>query len=231
MQQWRKLVEWHDLVAIQETHGNDMDILTMDREAPTHLHYISTIDERYAGGVLTSVKKDFIRDNFESIFSYTVVEGRILRVRADGASGNLDIFNVHLDPNLSIPELREVLRNINDCMDRNPLTITMIVGDVNCPMASDPKLYIKDDSLLFTPSKFGRIFDEAFYSFTDIAGDYYTHRATLHDGNVVLSKIDRCLIDLQPADLCDRHCSAKVLADVYAADYCSDHVPVSFTIR
>ena len=140
MHQWRKLVEWHDLVAIQETHGNDMDILMIDREAPTHLHYLSTIGECYAGGVLTSIRKDFLRDNFESIFSYTVVEGRILRVRADAAKGNLDIFSVHIDPNLSIPELRGVLRSISECMDRDSSTLTMIVGDVNCPMAGDPKL-------------------------------------------------------------------------------------------
>ena len=92
-------------------------------------------------------------------------------------------------------------------------------------------MHLKGDSLQFTYSKFGKSFDEEFHMFSDIAGDYFTHRAMLHDGNIVLSKIDRCLVDLLPVDLCDRHCSARALADVFVEGFCSDHAPISFTIR
>ena len=208
-----------------------MDLLTLDREATSHLHFLSVIDDRLAGGVLTSFPKKFAEEHFESVFAYPVVEGRVIRVRADGKAGSLDIFNVHLDPNLGIIEAREVLRKITNCMERDMNTVTMIIGDLNTPMEGDPKMYLKDDSLQFTYSKYGKAVDEEFHMFTDIAGDYFSHRATLHDGNIVLSKIDRCLIDLQPVDLHDRHCSAKALSNVLDEGFCSDHAPISFTAR
>ena len=75
MQQWKKLVDSHPLIAVQETRGNVMDLLTLDREAPSHLHFLSVIDDRLAGGVLTSFSKKFAEEHFESVFAYLVVEG------------------------------------------------------------------------------------------------------------------------------------------------------------
>ena len=191
MKQWKQLVGSHDLVATQETHGTEMDVHTMDRECGTHLHFLSTIQDRSAGGVCPPICKKFLA-KFNFHFVVPILLGRALRLRADGPEGSLDVFNLHLDPNMDSVQLRHLLDEITSNMDREREVLTVIIGDLNIAMPGDPKMRLSDGTLRFEEGRFAKWVNLSFKAFADISGDYFTHRAKLADETYVLSKIDRC---------------------------------------
>ena len=122
MQEFKRLCSGHQLVAIQETHGSAMDEMTLAREVPTHLHALSVIPDRAAGGVSISIERRFLAMHFTSHYIKPVVPGRVLLLHVDGPCGSLDIFSIHLDPNMKMDELTFTLNEIKAHFNSDPPT-------------------------------------------------------------------------------------------------------------
>ena len=78
MLEFKRLCGMHHIVAVQETHGNSSDEMTLSREVPTHIHYLSTIAGRAAGGIASAIDKKLLANFFEYNRFMEIVPGRAL---------------------------------------------------------------------------------------------------------------------------------------------------------
>ena len=130
MEKYKKLCQQHQLVTAQETHGCSHDFETLCREVPSHVHYLSTIEDRAAGGICISVNAAFLEGHFETQFVQLLNPGRLMKLHACGDGGDLVALIVHLTPGLADTELRQFLKEIKQAMVEDANTLNMILGDL-----------------------------------------------------------------------------------------------------
>ena len=57
MQLLKQLCTKYCIVMLQEVHGTRFDVETLNKEINSHMHFLSVIDGRNAGGILISISK------------------------------------------------------------------------------------------------------------------------------------------------------------------------------
>ena len=217
----------HDIVTIQETHGSDADISTLHREVPLHIHYLSTIPDRHAGGISISISRKFATSLFSTITVRELIVGRLMKLHAIGINGDLVVLAVHLTPGLDTEDLQLFLNTIKANLIDDERTITILLGDLNAHPADEPKMSVGSDDVNFSFSYYTKRLEDSMGFLTEISGDYFTHRGKVAGDKTMLSKIDRCLTTMAPEDLLDRHPKAHITAEVLDFNGPSDHVPIS----
>ena len=108
--------------------------------------------------------------------------------------------------------------------------MTFVVGDFNCYVTEEGKYSTMSRAVSFQAAKYAHVYADHFQGYVDIGGDYFTHRSSTHSGHHTLSRIDRCLCSLPSGDLLDRRPSSRTLVDILKDNFCSDHVPVVFSL-
>ena len=94
MEFFKKITLMHDITTIQETHGNQHDEETLRHELPLYHHHLSTIPDRHVGGILLSIKKEFIESYFLNYSVVELINGRMLKLDAQGDQGRLVVIAI-----------------------------------------------------------------------------------------------------------------------------------------
>ena len=73
-----KLADKHDLLLLQEVRGNASDVALLADEMRGHVIYSSHCALGRAGGVMTIIRKSFLKQ-FGDVMVHSMVDGRVLR--------------------------------------------------------------------------------------------------------------------------------------------------------
>ena len=141
----------HVAVTAQEAHGSTTDRDTFAREIPTHEHFPSTLDSA-AGGVSISVQSAFFRSRFHRHHIFELILGRVACLRALRPEGNLTIVAVRIVPEMNDTQLVNFFDVIDEAMQPAPNTLKVLIGDLNCHPADEPRLIVGGDAAEFSSS-------------------------------------------------------------------------------
>ena len=169
MQMYSKLCKSHDIITIQETHGNMDDEPALIKAAPDHVHFLSVIPGRAAGGLALAVSKKFL-EAFACYVVRELIPGRAQHLLAQGEHGSVEVVAVHLDPGQSMEDLKVVLKMIKGVMQQNMATITLLIGDLNAHPSDEPHFSIQGNIHEHRPSRFTTTIDTYFEEFAEITG-------------------------------------------------------------
>jgi len=223
---FKSLCSRHQIVTCQETHGSQFDLTTLNRELPQHVHHLSTVDNRAAGGISISVNKHFLRGTFIGHNFTTIVPGRIASFKAWGPRGNLCFLAVHLVPDLPDHELQRQLGLINMHLPADAGTLTILMGDVNAHPIEEPRLVVGDPRIDLKPTRYTVALDNCLRDLIEISGDYFTYAAKGADDTYRFSKLDRFFIRGATIDILDRNPRARATNNLLDGSTPSDHSPV-----
>ena len=128
--QLHRLVTKHDIVVIQESHGDDIDTDTLIRKLPYHRVFASYCPSAAAGGCLTIVHER-VCNQFEQIWLEDVILGRltIIHLRKQGQA--IAVANVHPDPTIPFSHKKAFLQHLNRRLPPLPRCANYILGDFN----------------------------------------------------------------------------------------------------
>ena len=88
------------------------------------------------------------------------------------------------------------------------------MGDTNAHPSDERRVRTHDCKVDFAPSTFSKVVEETLNDFCDLGGHFYTHRHEQADGQVSLSRIDRCLMLADTAAIVDRRPLARAVGCV-----------------
>jgi hypothetical protein len=100
MTRYKQLLRGADIVGIQEAHGHAGDLATLTREAPSHTHFGSFSPSPAAGGVLLSLRNEFVAgiNTFEEL---VLSPGWCLALRCTGTRIAVQFICIHIEPALA----------------------------------------------------------------------------------------------------------------------------------
>ena len=95
----QRLCMGHDVVVVQEAHGNVADLTTLAKDISSHVPFGTFTDCTGAGGCITLVKRSlFAKANNHSVVE--VVAGRCIVLNLNYGELVLQIGNIHIEPGM-----------------------------------------------------------------------------------------------------------------------------------
>ena len=209
---------------LQETHGNESDLLDLRRKFPMFLLFGCFCPQSSMGGVITCVRKSILGEQFVSIDSYSLDVGRVLHTHIIFQYGSLHLVNCHLIWSHSISSRRVLFRKIASvcptCADGN----LFFGGDFNFVLEDEFRLNVKDGSFSSGDASMAKFFNSFFGGLNELHQDDYTRCARDVDGRVTqLSRIDRILCNIPTLYLVRLHPVGGVITPVVSRFLPSDH--------
>ena len=137
-----QLLTAHQVVALQEVHGNKADLSVLAGRNHVH-HFFGTFcelvgpyDNSRAGGVVPVVDKDLCRRVGEARVE-VLEEGGMIAVCLGDRESSLLLIAVHIDPMKTPLQKRVVVDAIRACCDRHPGAWVFVFGDFNFSYRGD----------------------------------------------------------------------------------------------
>ena len=123
-----------------------------------------------------SVRSQFLlQHGFSTMVVRPLVAGRVVQLVAYSPLGTIVITNLHLDPNLSIPEANAVLGLVHHAAPCGREVLAFVIGDYNSHIAEEGRFSSGNKRATYQPSRYAHVFDQHLGHMIDIGGDYYTH--------------------------------------------------------
>jgi exonuclease III len=141
---WRaltKIFSRHDIICLQETHGHEGDLTTLDDRFPEFCHFGSFCRNWAAGGVTISIKRSLVEGR--NVTFEQVLQGRCVIVRVASDDLILNVVNVHVEPSLCFAGKSALLNNIVR-RSRISLETFIYAGDWNFVELGDDRLELSD---------------------------------------------------------------------------------------
>eukprot|EP00959_Pyramimonas_sp_CCMP1952_P295365 6177788-Pyramimonas_sp.AAC.1 len=108
---FRRLSKRHDVIMLQETHGDEEDLEEVRRGHPRFKASGGFMESGNAGGVVILIHER-LASQFQVFDVLEAVKGRILVVQMSGAAGCFQLIDVHIDPSLSHAAIKRQLWNL-----------------------------------------------------------------------------------------------------------------------
>jgi exonuclease III len=216
----------HDVVCGQEAHGTPADLTTLDAEAPSHTHWGSFHAKSSTGGVLISIKTEFLQQ-FNEITIHDLAAGRCLGLALRGPSSSLLVVCLHLNPADSVSTKSALLRSIAD-LAANVSGRAILAGDFNFLHLDECRLHV-DDAGAHDATEQGRLaelFEELFCEWSELHQPLPTRRQVSGRRIISYSRLDRIYTNLQPQEVSDRQPYTAVIGSAQHPNNISDHIPV-----
>eukprot|EP00959_Pyramimonas_sp_CCMP1952_P180919 3783171-Pyramimonas_sp.AAC.1 len=110
--QLHRLTKQHDIVVIQEYHGDATDTDTLIRKLPYHRVFPSYCPSAAAGGCPTIVRER-VCDMLKQLWLEEVVHGRLTTLHTRSCEQAMAAASVHLDPTLPFSHKKAFLQQLN----------------------------------------------------------------------------------------------------------------------
>ncbi len=127
-----RLAACHDVVLIQESHGNDPDSCEFECIYSDFLAYHNPGSASNVGGSLIVIRKTFA-GHFADILFQPLVEGRVSVLSCMGDCGSIHFLNVRVQPDLPIGTKRSIINVALSAAPSGPRTFTVLEGDYSAP--------------------------------------------------------------------------------------------------
>ena len=240
-----RLIEKHDVVLLQETHGNESDLQSIRHKFTEHIVRGSFCDSARAGGLLFVVSKDFAKnyDDDEGTLHrrlrlVNIVPGRIAKIIFPGNAKlfTFEVINVHIEVDLNSSDAGYfvaktiMLTQLAGTVAPRAEVHTMIAGDFNATTSDEPRFNPVEGTLHLDNSSAAKRLEAILSDFTELHQPHFTKRTTSGGIIVNLSRIDRVYSNCPTCELIDRRPIVATVGLVAATTGPSDHVPVSASI-
>jgi endonuclease/exonuclease/phosphatase family metal-dependent hydrolase len=230
-----QLLTAHQVVALQEVHGNEADLGVLAGRHGTH-HFFGTFcesvgayDNSRAGGVILAIDKRLC-SRVGDVCVEVLEEGRVIAACLGEGESSVLIVAVHIDP-MKTPQAKRVLvDDIRACCRRHHGAWIFVLGDFNFSYRDDTCVYVGgtcDDASVRTPKAdpLSDYFDDRLSNLVELHQPDFTH-CRMNEGRVRhLSRIDRVYTSIPSCELLDMWAVASVWGSFDAVP--SDHLPVS----
>ena len=220
----------HDVVMLQEVHGNSEDIGELASRITRHSFFGSFCRDSGSGGVLIIISEE-LRGRFTSCRSEEVERGRALLVTLEGGGLHpLAFCCLHMVPEWSVGFKRNFLDRVSGRSPKVGDACLVLGGDLNFPAVGEGRLNVNTGRVSLSDEAVSAHFDNVFPELCEILGDRPTRRGFINGVLSVVSRIDRVFMNMLPSELLSRNASVCVLDDLNCIDLLSDHSPVLFSV-
>jgi endonuclease/exonuclease/phosphatase family metal-dependent hydrolase len=219
-----------DIVCLQEVHGSAADLAELRTTFPLWSAFGSFCDARAAGGVVVLISK-VLAANFTSIVDFPLVEGRIHRVMLDGPLGSLNVICVHSNPRLADALRVAEFRAIAKTFKASDSTISMVIGDFNAPAPAEERFDMLLQKWTTSDQRLATAIENAIDRLTEVTQPDFTRVGMEGGVHRFFSRIDRLFTDMPTIDILDSQPFGRTTCDPAAANFPSDHCPVTFVFR
>ena len=212
----------------QETHGSEADLDALQTSANRHLLKGSFCDTANTGGILFAIPRDVAAE----FALHIVVPGRIAYLLGTLHGLTTMIINIHLVPNLRLPEARRQLTALAREVRRHRSATVFLLGDMNFVDPDEGRLQVSTGSITHRREEYHRLFTQLFPRFVEFAQPDYT-RCRYDQANDLprtLSRLDRCFSNIPTMALHDTNVSCSTLWPAIEMRNGSDHCPISLRI-
>ena len=224
-----KLIEHHDIIFVQEAHGDQLDAAEFEATRRKVITFFSPDASAASGGVLTILAKSFA-ERFTDICFQILVNGRILLLRCAGPEGCLNAASVHITPAWSTQYKKDKFNELLAAMPPSADTINIIGGDFNAIVPGEGRFNVRDGTVTVVSDPVGKFFQDALANFTEIYQEDYTRVGMRDERFCSFSRLDRLYVDLPTIELLDRRPRAQVWGSFDYTHTLSDHLPVSASL-
>ena len=203
---FKKLLECNNILCLQEVHGKDEFLQTLQVLAPRFQLFGTIIPgNENAGGTASCIHKDLLPDDATVTHFVTCPRrGHTVSIQSDWTK--LVIVSVHFEPELTVRRLRERLRHIIP----------------HCPSYPNAMGFIMEDCSVSLH----------FPKVLEIAQPDFTRKDSSANGIIrTLSRIDRIFTNMPKAEARDFHCYSHVFENLGNRTIPSDHTAVRLAIQ
>ena len=220
----------HDVVLLQEVHGNEQDLSELSSRIPRHTILGSFCRDSSSGGVVIIVSEE-LRGRFASCRGEEIEKGRAMLVTLEGGgSYPLAFCCIHVVPEWSVGYKRNFLNRVSGCAPKVGDACFVLGGDLNFSGVGEGRLNVGTGRVTLGDERVSAHFDDTFDELCGIAGDRATGRGFVNGVLSVVSRIDRLFMNLLPGELLSRGAGVCVLDDLNNAGLLSDHSPVLLSL-
>ena len=218
-----KIFSRHQFIFLQETHGHEGDLTTLDDRYPDFIHFGTFCENSAAGGATVSVKRSFLEGC--DISSEVLHRGRCLLVRVSCREFVINAVNIHLEPSLSYADKATLLRDIIG-RSRGLQETWIYGGDWNFTELGDDRLELGSLRFGSRDERLAELLDGISGHLTETFQPDYTRRALERGEYKGVSRLDRFYVAMPPAELRDRRPFCYTIGTVTSPNNMSDHIPV-----
>ena len=220
----------HDVVMLQEAHGNEQDNGELASRIPRHSILGSFCRDPSSGGVLIIISEE-LRGRFASSRSEEIEKGRALPETLEGGGPHsLAFCCLHVVPEWGVNCKGNCLSRVGGRSPSVSDACFVLGGDLNFPGVGEGRLNVGTGRVTLGGERVSAHFDDTFDELCEIASDRPTRRGFVDGVLSVVSRIDRLFMNLLPSELLSRSAGVCVLDDLNCADLLSDHSPVLLSL-
>ena len=132
----------HDVVLLQEVHGNEQDLSELSSRIPRNTILGSFCRDSGSGGVVVIISEE-LRGRFTSCRSEDIEKGGAMLVTLEGGGSHpLAFCCVHVVPEWSVDYKRNFLNRVSGCSPKVGDACLVLGGDLNFPGVGEGRLNV-----------------------------------------------------------------------------------------
>ena len=201
----------HDVVMLQEAHGNEQDNGELASRIPRHYILGSFCRDPSSGGVLIIISEE-LRGRFASSRSEEIEKGRaLLETLEGGGPHSLAFCCLHVVPEWSVNYKKRCLSRVGGCSPSVGDACFVLGGDLNFPGVGEGRLNVSTGRVTLNDESISAHLKSTFNELCEIVGDRPTRRGYVDGVLSAVSRKDRVFMNLLPSELLSRSAGARVL--------------------
>ena len=161
------LIDSHDVIALQETHGSQVDLDEMSSQHGDFQFFGTFCDGGAEGGLVMAARKSLIL-MFDMVQLRQIVPGRIAILELSNADGySLRFVGVHLQPEWTP---RRKINELRRCVHRNEerRVADFWMGDFNFVHSDEPRINMLTGEVVRSADNAGKLFETEFPFLTEL---------------------------------------------------------------
>ena len=235
----RQLLRSHDIVVLQELHGEPGDLQTLVREFPHCTSVVSFGAWAGVGGVAIIYKKQLELGEGPAAWEI-IAEGRCICAHFFTTAGLLTIVNIHIDPNLQSNQKIALVHTIHKHIKQIKQVhhdiigtphIVILAGDFNFESKFGCRMDFIQGKEIEKYAPEADAFYELFHDYIEVAQPNFTRVQLDGDRPTSAGVLDHFYIQMCPLELMDLKPHSCTLHNVFAPNRLSDHTPIALTLH
>ena len=218
-----------DIVLAQETHGVETD---WNFRPSSHQYYSTHYEPNLAtgasasGGCVIAINRaEYLHENAE--IQRTVIQrGRCIAVHILDNRRNLLIINLHLQPNLTTTQKKNLFNDIKNFIDNHNHATVIFGGDFNFIHNDDRRYDPTSGSELIESNDIATHFESTFTEYTELFQPNFTRAQAKNPNTGTFSRIDRFYTNIPAPHLTTLSINVDTIGNILSLNRPSDHIPV-----
>ena len=219
-----RLCSSHDIVCLQEIHGDAGDEDELHQRFPRHQVAVSFSSSAAMGGIAIIIHPRLLA-RFPHWTFEIILAGRVLAGRGAGLHGSLAVASVHLFDAGGVSQAQQV-QKLHDWISTQAGHASFIGGDLNFIPEDEVRLNLDTGQQTSEALPHGKLFAKLFSDWCELYQPDATRIGVNASGEHVAGRLDRIFCDMNPAELDLRRPRVAVRGFVHLGPKPSDHRPV-----